>query len=664
MIRDFYEIGKIESNGLNKKEKIEKVLFEKMINPEKDKYSKDEKTYREIIMNFDTVNDTIEIKLGEELTDDKKEWFFAFESPGASARLFYATNNLYYFNTIMPDLLTYCGSNKNDIEFDNYDLFYNEISKLNEMFYVENKNLKKGKRILNVEKFVERQKNEITNYLAELNGANNYDKKLRSAIEKYVEKDIIQNMKIFDVSIFTLTINNKRINELEYFEEYKDLVFYNKFYKDMISQNYSQKVCGCCGKVKDVTAKVSFPIHFKVYMITGKNFFYGRSDNKSARYKTFSLCEDCNINIYLGMLSVINNFNYDFLGDFNMKYLMIPKNIYENSDFDKIINRISRMFSKSVTSIEEQREFLKQLKYYANRRNILFDMYFYELNSKKTGVRIEENIADVSYKFLVQICDEMNKLNEIHTTLKSKFDSNVDFNFAYNQIFKRKENTKYVLIKKEILEFFSSVLKGRCVSYRYLLRLYLLNYKGKYHDKRFKNNIVYSPFDMQLFITWLSKICGLRGGFMNKNDGVGFYEIEYPKIKEYFNVHNETFRNKHRQGLFFLGVLINEILKEQNDNSSTFMDKIKFEGLKTRDVRKLVIEVTKYLEMYRPYINGNRVSLFKLNRKIYGYVTDLLVDIDQSTLTKDENLFYILSGVSFAKNVNYKKIEESEKNVG
>ena len=660
MIKDFYEIGKIESDGLTKREKIEKLLFEKMIDPEKEKYSKDEKTYREIIMNFDTLKNEIEIKLGEELSNDKKEWFYAFESPGASNRLFYSTNNLYYFNTIMPDILSFCRENKNDIGFENYNLFSDEISKLNQKFYVDNK---KENRILNVEKFNSSQKTDILELLSKLDSNNKYDKNLRIAIEKYVEKAIIPNMKINDISIFTLTINEKRITELPYFEDYKNLVFYNKFYKDMISEKFTEKVCGCCGKVKDVTAKVNFPIHFKVYMITGNNFFYGKSNNKSNRYKTFSLCEDCNININLGMQSVINNFNYDFLGDYNMKYLIIPKNIYNNKDFEKVIDKISRLFSKSSVSIERQREFLNDLKFYSARNNIVFDMYFYELNSKKTGVRVEENIADVSYKFLVKIYEEMNQLNEIHTRLKRKFESNVDFNFAYNQIFKRKESTKYVLIKKEILEFFSSILKGRAVSYRYLLRLYLINYKGKYHDKRFKNNIMYSPFDMQLFITWLKNTSGLRGGFMNNNDSVGFYEIQFPKINEYFNVHKETFKNKHRQGLFFLGILINEILKEQKDNSSTFMDKIKFEGLKGRDVRKLLNEVTKYLDMYRPYVNGDRVSLFKLNRKIYGYATDLLLDIEDSKLSKDENLFYILSGISFAKNVNYKEKKESKKNV-
>jgi|GEM_PF-6103619 len=656
MIKSFYDIGDYITADLTDEEKLHKLMTELMIVPEKSNVKEDVVQY-EVIMNLDTAKNEIQLKLGEELKNKNKEKFYAFKSPASGKRIFFASNNLYYFYTLMPDLLDYIKSNGDGINFENKDKneFTDYIKKLDDIFYVKNPD--KNERIINIELFKNDQKTKINKIINE-NSKGKYHKVLRSAIETFVENELIGDMKYTDISIFSLTIDGKRMSELEYYDAYRKVIQYNQFTKDIIEEQYEDKTCGCCGEIKNITPKINFPAHIKVYMTTGKNFFYKRSGNKNTRLESFAICENCYLTMYLGMLYCIEKMNHRFLDDYQMRYLIIPKNIQGNKNMEQGINKIPRLFTRKTIDLESQKKLLKDLKKYSQLKNIYMDFYFYELNSKSTGVRVDENISDISFNRIAEISKKMYVLNTSHTELAKTKESSVSFNFAYHNIFKIRATN--ALIKKELLSFLSSIFKERSLSYQYILRLFLRNYKGQIYDKKDKKYAIYSIYEMQLFFTWLNSICGLKGGFMKEENGTGYYEIEYPKINKYFNVHCDTFKNNHRRGLFFMGLLINEVLSQQKGKSTNFMSKIKYEGLKTRDVRKLLLALTKYMNMYRPTINGERVSLTKLNRKVYGYMTDLLLDIDQSTLTKDENLFYILSGVSFAKNVNYKSKEESE----
>lgn len=656
MIKSFFNIGEQITTDLTDGEKLGKLMIDLMIEPEKDNKKSDVVNY-EVILNLDTKNKEIELKLGKELNNEYKEDFYAFQSSPRGKRIFFASNNLYYLNTLIPDLKYYIESNWTDIGLvaEEKNDILQKIDRVDNIFYTMNPD--KDERIINIDLFKSKQKKEIKK-LMNANPKGKYDKILRNSEDIYVENNIIGNNKYNDISIFSLTIDGKRITEIEYFDTYKKIIQYNKFKKDIVDEEYEDKICGCCGQRKTITPKINFPTRTKIYITTGKNFFYNRSDSKSARLESFAICEKCYTSMYLGMLYCIENFNYRFLDDYQMKFLLVPKNISGTQDLKKALDIIPRLFTRKTYDLESQRELIKKILNYSQKKNIIMDFNFYELNAQSTGIRIDESINDVSFERIANISKNLRDLNDIHTSLSRKKESNVSFNFAYYNIFKIRATN--ALIKKELLTFFSSVLKDRSLSYRYLLRLFLRNYKGSIYDKQSKKYSIYTIYEMQLFLTWLNNICGLKGGFMKEENGSGYYEIEYPKINEYFKVHKETFKNNHRQGLFFMGLLINEVLRQQKNKSTNFMSKIKYEGLKTRDVRKLILELTKYLEMYRPTIGGERVSLTKLNSKIYGYMTDLLLDIDQSTLTKDENLFYILSGVSFARNVNYKAKEESE----
>ena len=650
MLKSLYEIGKLdlEKNDYNP---IKKYLMSKTIKPVKNNHDKD-KVYYEVIMNLEEKKKRVNIKLGKELSKENREKFYAFKSSPRGKRIFFSTNNIYYFIKIIPDIIDYYKKEKKNLNIeDNKKMneFIDYLNELKKVFYDENS-------ILESKRFEKNQRDYINKELNSMNNKKSYKKNFRKALENLINDKILGDIKLNDVSIVTMKLNNKRIDETRYANEYHNILEYNKFYRYLEKEKYKNKVCGCCGKNKDITAKLDFPKLLKLYITTGKNFFYGRSDNKSHRYKHFSLCEDCLINTYLGGNKIINNWRFNFLGDYDLRYFLIPKNIKGNKNFESKLEFLGQGLEENKGA-ENQIENLAFLKEDALESDLLLDFLFFTPNAQGTGISLEQTFSNISYNRIVNLFSSIYKINEKHFEIGKRSNRKISLNFPYYNIFRNKEGRNYKINKKEVLSFYKSLFNEGTISYRFILQRFLRMFKWKIKDKKTRDNAIWDVYNMQLFLTWISRVCSLKGGFELDSKEV-YFNIEYPKINKYFMIHKKTYNNEDRQGLFFLGLLINEILRQQSDKNSNFLKKIKYEGMKKRDVKKLVSQVTESLNIYRPTINGNRVSLFRLNRKIYGLMMDRLQDLDNSELTRDENLFYILSGISFAKNVNYKKIKE------
>lgn len=645
MLKSLYEIGKLEVENLND-DPVDKVLFSKTINPVMNSHDKN-KNYYEVIMNFNTQNNTIELKLGKELSKENRELFYGFQPSRRGKRIFFSTNNLYYFIQTIPDIIDYYAKEKKYIKnTEEIEQFVEYLNKVKETFYTEDD-------ILNINRLKNSQKKKIF----EKQDFKETKKNIQKVLEKYVENYILGDIKLKDISICTLTFDEKRIMETKYSKGYQQILKYNQFYRYLEEEKYKNKICSCCGKEKDVTPKIDYPEVLKLYVITGKNFFYGRRDNKTKRYKHFSLCEECYINTYLGSDIIINNWRYNFLGDYDLRYLLIPKNVGTVDDYKERLDEVGSYFEESY-NLNEQMEELEDLKEEAYLNDLLIDFLFYRMNPQGTGIEIEQTFTDVSFNRIKQLIDSLSMINDSHHGIGKRGSYEVDLSFPYHKIFRTKAGRTYTILKKELLGFYKTVLNDGILSYRFILQRFMRMFKWQMKDKSRKENAIWSVYDMQLFLTWVSEVCELRGGFRLESNNKMYFDVGYPKIDDFFRVHKATYSNTDRQALFFLGILIDEILRQQQDKTSNFMSKLKYEGLKKRDITKLISHVTEYLNIYKPTLNGNRVSLFKLNRKIYGLMMDRMQGLEESNLTKDENLFYILSGISFAKNVNYKKKKE------
>ena len=96
-----------------------------------------------------------------------------------------------------------------------------------------------------------------------------------------------------------------------------------------------------------------------------------------------------------------------------------------------------------------------------------------------------------------------------------------------------------------------------------------------------------------------------------------------------------------------LGTVINSIVYAQRDKSSSFMRKLNFSGIPARQVNRLVGEVQNYYQIYNKDIYEEP--------GIWGNIMDRLQGIEESSMKPEEIVFYILTGISYAKYIGIKK---------
>ena len=105
-------------------------------------------------------------------------------------------------------------------------------------------------------------------------------------------------------------------------------------------------------------------------------------------------------------------------------------------------------------------------------------------------------------------------------------------------------------------------------------------------------------------------------------EGSSAIEIGDEDIKEFFDIHKDTYGNNfYRQGLFLLGKLINSVKREQEKDKKTMtiLNKINFDGIPVRRLKSFILDVSEALKIY---------DLFRFETKTYSSMMDRLQGIE------------------------------------
>ena len=126
-------------------------------------------------------------------------------------------------------------------------------------------------------------------------------------------------------------------------------------------------------------------------------------------------------------------------------------------------------------------------------------------------------------------------------------------------------------------------------------------------------------------------------------------------MKQFFETHSALYAtDTYKQGLFLLGVIINGILSAQKDKKGTILSKMNFDGMPVNRIQQFVNSITEYLRIYDDKI------FHKISSPLYANMIDRIQGIEKSKLTKDEVIFYILSGISFSNYLSIKYAKEKK----
>ncbi|MEJ6950741.1 type I-B CRISPR-associated protein Cas8b/Csh1 [Natronospora cellulosivora (SeqCode)] len=663
MIKTFKKLGQIELQGLTGSQKNQKFLETQTIIPnEPNKDDENSKKYREIIVNLDTVKEKIEIKLGKELYKKNREVFFGFDLKSAnSSKTFFTTNKWYYHLLTIPHLIYYI-KKENILNDDNK--FLNFLIELEHRFYISDRletTRRPKKCYININRLIEEQKEIIMHILKEEDKKNilntkciNYSK-LKSPLAQLIKEKIgcssltfIKNDNYF-LNVFSLKINNKYILETDFKEDYINVVNYilqQRFFDKSDSMVKDNSLCGVCNEKKIVTGQVDIPTKF--YVTSSPNFFENL-ESKNA-YKSFGICQDCYQEVMVGISKIEKDFSSKLFN--KLRYYIIPegfKNVTESKNTTKII---SSLLSEEQNSFEENIKAIKNIKAKNFKVNFLF------WRRDQSSFIVLDSINDVSYNYLKQIFMKLYNLNMRSIYPNQYFKT---YRLLFNDIYwllypsnKSHKNPDSRLYRKELLSLLSSILKSRELDYLYLIKRFnFILRKIYFKNSKKTKEILYRPMKMNLLLSWLNEITVIKGGY-KMTDGNSSVPIENTDIIEYFKTHAATYQNnKYRQGLFLLGVLMNSILKEQKDKSTNIIDKISFEGMSVRRVKKFANDITEMLHIYKQY-NDNQI--------LHSQMTDRIQEIESSNLSKDEVVFYILSGISFGRYLGHKYYKPAKNN--
>lgn len=682
MINSFKELGEKVLEGLSPSERKRKFLLTQTIAPNELKTNdKNSEKFREVIINLDTKKEEIEIKIGEELSQSNRQRFFGFElQSGNSSKTFFTSNRWYYHLLTIPHLIYYI---EKELDKEKYINFLNYLKKIESSFYVSERSKNPAKRpsksYLKLNNFIKYQKEKLFYFLEEdLTEAKEKNKKKKidelmnikeeqevkyTAIQNFLKKLISEELGVPQnfvtdykkyLNIFSLKIDDQYITNTKYRDDYINITHYilqQRFFSINESKVQGEALCSICNEVKLVTGKIDIPTKF--YIISRPYFF--ENTNETNAYKSFAVCSNCFQKIKVGIGEIKTKYLDKLFGQLN--YYLIPQNIKNNIDYEKQIRKIHRILSRKEDSPEGNFKLLKKVK----KRNIKVDFLFWYLDQRSFIVL--NCINDVYYSQLEEIFTQLKHINE--SPLYDKYlKYKPDINSIYWLLFPNKHSHNKLdpkIYRKELISIFESLIKGRRINYRYLINNFNFIFKKKYSNSQKKIDII-DAIRMNILLSWFSSVAKLEGGF-NMKEGQNAIELLNDDIKEFFEVHKDIYEdNSYRQGLFMLGILMNEILREQKTKSSTVLDKLNFDGLSVRRVKAFIIDITEILKIYRRDTEEGKQSLYKLNQLLHVQMIDRLQGIENSSLNKDEVIFYILSGISFGRYIGFKKSQEKKTN--
>ncbi|GAB6137786.1 type I-B CRISPR-associated protein Cas8b/Csh1 [Halanaerobaculum tunisiense] len=653
MIDAFKELGKKELKGLSESEKKRKFLETQTIEPNKpDSDDEDREKYREVIINLDTEQEEIEVKQGKELLEDNREEFFGFELSGNSSKTFFTSNKWYYHLLTIPHLIYYI--QKEDY-FNNsdYSEFLSYLKKLREIFYIVEGTdyFNRPVSYLKVNKFKEKQREKLKQYLEkkkDINGENLFEvinhndlkKTLLKLISNFLDstQKFVKQSKYY-LNIFSLKIDDKYIIETNYKNEYLDVVHYilqQRFFdksEDMVNE---ESLCGACNQSKLVTGKIDIPTKF--YVTSSPNFFENLNDKNA--YKSFGICQNCYQQVMVGIGKIQKDCSARLFNQLN--YYVIPKNINTNLSYEKRLKWIKKTLSDKPDDYDQDLELVNKIK----KRDLKVDFLFWRTD--QASFIVLDSINDVYYNDLQEIFSELRDIRRNKFYSKLSRELKPKLNSIYWLLFpnyKSHSNPDPKLYRKELLNLLNSILKKREIDYSYLIDNFTFIFRKRYFKN--KKDIIYQPLQMNILLSWFNRITDLKGGF-NVAEGTSLTDVINDDIKEFFEVHADIYAdNNYRQGLFILGKLMNEVLKEQQseNKSANILDKLSFDGLPVRRLRKFAKDITEILNIYDKY---------GVNQLLHAQMMDRLQGIENSNLNKDEVVFYILSGISFGRYLGHK----------
>lgn len=599
-------------------------------------------------LNFKTNEIKLQIDLDEEMDSETAyKYCFVGSADGANSPQWYASSKGlgYFLNQTLFNLTN----------IDLGEVLNRKLNFILENYFVdlEDDSLKRFRYALDLSKLGVNGYDVKERYQEHLNQGKKATK-FAETLAKDVEVFLMDKykVKINDFGLFVLCIDDKPLSD---FNEYRDAVIESKKPKIKTGKKEGQNICHVCGSCENVSDDLT-KTKIKYYTTNLLNF---ASELNKIKYKrNMQLCENCLNSLLAGETYLMNNLSTR-LAKFNV--YIIPHFIYgeeiDIKEIDNLKNKINTSFN-TLKKLEDLNEFKQELDMVLSLNS---DDYYFLLNfmfhtKNQASTKIQRLVKDINPGIFEKIGGAL--LNSNRKLAKFTGVKGFSINTVYNMVPVR-EKSGDVTEYRNVLNIYDSILRIGPLFRKKLIDDFC---KGARIIKRTPENglkdynVSYYSLEgyinrTKIFIKFLENL-----GCLKEGEGLEVSKlILRDDLKEYIKAMNY---DEEQTALFLLGYLVGEVGNAQGKRLSgkkPILNKLNYSGVDRQKLIRLSNDIHNKLNQEK---SGDK-PLRVYNESVYFEFKRLFdKNIDSWTLNKNENLYYILSGYSYASVKPFLKEDE------
>lgn len=610
--------------------------------------TKNKKQLNVLKINFDLENDKLVIEVNEEVDSTTAEKYNFIGSTGARSLQWYVTSKVINYHVTETIFIL----SKHDLGGE----LNKKVKAVLENFYylIDNSLSDKYKYALDIEKYgISNMKMSDIYAQAKKDNSKPGDigKAIISTISKEIENYLKENydMKLNDFGLFTLLIDGESIAQNE---AYISEVIKSKEPK-IKSSKKDKGSCSICGSKEQVSMDMTST---KIKVYTTNQIIFASKLDRNNYYRNMQMCKSC-MSKYLAGETYVRNKLQSRLSTFDV--YIIPQFVYgeplSESELDFVSSKIVNSFNtvKSFSGIQRMREDITNILDYKNIGGyFLLNFMFYKTSQAAT--KILAFIKDINPSIFERIAEaSIKSSDDIREIFDFKLNTYVDLQTVYfmNPVRLSKGNpTQY----RSVLQTYDSLLTGKKLNSKNVIKnicecVKIIWFdKVSYNIEPEDNRLEFFTIRANMYIKFLEYMNCLKGG-----EGLAIEDLRVnDNLKSFISKMNYS---EEQTAMFLLGTLIGEIGNVQykkNEGNKPILNKLNFNGIDKSKFIRLTKDVFNKLnqEKIRTF---NEVTFFEMKR---------LMDknIETWSLNKEENLFYILSGYSFATTLPMLKGDKNE----
>lgn len=608
-----------------------------------------EKQLHVLKFRFSSLDNSVKLDPYEEMSEESsKKYLFIGSAPGANSKQWYGTttNDFYHLSETIANLSEMdFGEELNkkikSIKESNF-IDLGDDFKSNKNRYIFNfENLNKSNWSQNILK-------DLINIADEKKTKENLKKEILRAFDEYLNENY--SLKRKDIGLYTIYIDDKPLCE---FEEYKTAIIKEKEGSKQTKKSKKLGRCYYCGSSENLRDDII--IEIKSYTTNLEGFGSGAS--KKNYKKNMILCQDC-LNAYLSGEKFIKNNLKTSIAKFSVyvyPHFIVGESL--NKDFLKNeCERIGDNFNtivnyKEIESLDkvinEEISYNEQEDYTYYSLNLLF----YKQNQKATKIqRLIKDINPIMIKKIAENEFNCEKQFSSYYSGKEQF-LKIDLKAMYFLIPIRLDNKSDATQFRSLLSLYDCIFTNKTINRDYIIKNINSCLKVIYYDEKGFNisnsgsdskinnlNFINTAIKGNMLIKFLILMGNIKGG-----EGMDVTNLKLnEELKQYIKEMEYT---EEETTLFLLGVLMGNIGTAQyNRNRESarkpILNKINFGGIDRAKLQRLSNDIFGKLEQEK---------ILKNNEIIFQQHKELLdKNFKKWSLNKNENLFYILSGYSYA----------------